>query len=125
MGEETAIYEAAYGSDRDREYDYETAGSWLRADEIESFLRQTNQWKNAKNEIILLKDIDQRYARNILWFLERKAPELLDLAGEAIFWAEAMTDTITGRADSFQAQDSYQWMVSRPLYKAIARIAYP
>lgn len=96
---------------------------WLRASEVEGFLRQTKLWRNIENREIPLRDIDTRYAGNIVRFLERKASELLLIAGESRFYAEVATDFITGDADRFQAQDAVAWMRKQPLYKAIQKRA--
>lgn len=94
---------------------------WLRASEIEPFLRQKKVWRNKDNEEIPLDEIDTRYAQNIVRFLERGAHSLLDAVVASRMYAEAMTDCITSDPKRFGDQDPVEWMRKRPLYKALLK----
>ncbi len=102
--------------------------SWMRAGEVESFLKQTKVWRDITNTEIPLDQIDARYAKNILGFLEHKAEELLDLSINADLWAQSQMDAPFSMDEGSMAaarnQKPVEWMWSRPLYKAIAGIAY-
>ena len=109
--------------DRPQVDDYDRGPTWLKASEVQSFLAQTEDWRNINNDTIPLSEIDARYAGNIVRFLERKAPDLMELVDSYIFYVEAETETIGDHRPLVGRVDPVQWMRDHKLYQAIKRIA--
>lgn len=90
-----------------------------------STLYQTEHWINIRGEVIPLEQIDARYARNIMGFLDKRAAMAHEIARFwlSMQWPDDPSDGVWhAMVASEQDHDNtppLDWMRSTPLYEAL------